>query len=286
MTEIEFYNYTKEKLNSLAEERGVKNLNRYYELTDFAKGSFLNAYEGINQVFAQLAFHAQNATMLSNIVKFESNISFLDSVLCGFDPAEFLNKYSKSSEVVETLRYSDANPDGLRWNTQKSNTRPDQLIIRYAEALIYGAIYLRSFKTKKDVLDDLLSHYPNKDYEKLIRYFRTNNPKGFSVALTCDFLKELDEAFSDLPKPDVHIKHTLCAFYNRDKNYYSSEKRELECIQDMQNITKVVNESLPNEHLTVYKLDKMIWLICSSKFYLDHIEDPKSDYLSGIRANN
>lgn len=283
MNEIEFYNYTKEKLNSLAKERGVKNLDRYYELTDFVEGSFLNSYEGIDQVFAQLAFHAQNATMLSNIVKFERNIDFLDCVFCNFNPKKFLRKYNTSKDIVEVLRYSEINSKGLKWDTKKSKTRPDYLITRYAETLINGANYLKQFETKDEVLDDLLSHYPNKDYSELISYFIKKNPQGFSVPLTCDFLKEFDEAFSDLPKPDIHIKHTLCALYNRDKDYYSSKNRELECIQDMQNITKTVNEVLPDEHLTVYKLDKMIWLICSSKFYLDHIEDSKIDYLNGIR---
>lgn len=86
--------------------------------------------------------------------------------------------------------------------------------------------------------------------------------------MTCDFLKEFDIAFSDLPKPDIHIKDTLCAFLGRDDGYYNSEKREYECIKDLQRIVAEINESLDaKKKIAVYQLDRMIWLICSGNFF-------------------
>lgn len=77
MTPIEFYKITEKTLNELAKEKGISDLRPYYELTDYNYKSSISKYNGIPQVFAQMAFHAQNATMISNIVSFEKNRDFL-----------------------------------------------------------------------------------------------------------------------------------------------------------------------------------------------------------------
>lgn len=51
----------------------------------------------------------------------------------------------------------------------------------------------------------------------------------------------------------------------------------------MQQLTEKINASLPiDKHITVYQLDRMIWLICSGNFYLHNIEDPKTLYLNKL----
>lgn len=291
MKSIDFYNLTRTMLDTLAKERGVRNIARYYDLTDYSKGSFLLSYSGKSQIFAQMAFHAQNATMISNIVNFERNLIFLDKTLCGFDPAAFLQKYPIDKRedsvlrLVEDLRYSEATDEGLRWRTDKNKTeKKDSLIKRYSNTLIESAEFVNSFKDEKAFLDDLLDHYTNKDYKSLIKYFRSRVTVGFSVALTCDFLKEFDKHFCDLPKPDIHIKDTLCSLYGLEQNYYSGEKKEYECIATMQTITREINESLDSKQkITVYQLDRMIWLICSGNFFLDARLN-KEKYLEAVKG--
>lgn len=290
--EFAFFRKTEEMLNILASEKGVKNLEKYYRLTDIAEGSFLNKYEGISQVFAQMAFHAQNATLISNIVRFEHNLAFLDDVLCGFDPKTFLEKYPEDNRdasvnrIVEDLRYDPAAGKGLKWNSSKSKEEnKDAIMKRYANSLLDCAAYLNRFHSRQDFLEDLKNHYKNKDYKTLIEYFRNNVQSGFSVALTCDFLKEFDAAFCDLPKPDIHIKDTLCALKGRNYGYYNNKTREYACIGEMQEITAEINRSLKDANrkpITVYQLDRMIWLICSGNFYLDNIADAKSKYLIAV----
>ena len=105
------------------------------------------------------------------------------------------------------------------------------------------------------------------------------------IALACDFLKELDTRF-DLPKPDIHIKDALCAYYGKEGNYYRTEKREYECIMEMQNLVCEINNELKKQNektITVYQLDRMIWLICSNKFFLDGKgKNSKEFYLSKL----
>lgn len=294
MTSIEFFKTTEHHLEKLAHEKGISDLSRYYELTDYHQGSFLNSYSGMVKVFAQIAFHAQNATLVSNIVCFERNVEFLSENLCGFNPTLFCEEF-KSDEreesvkkIVEKLRFNQQTGKGLKWNSQKSKSgKKDTIMCRYANTLIDAAEFLKKYQSRTEFLNALLKRYEHNNYKGVIAFFRNNISHGFSIALTCDFLKEFDAAFSDLPKPDIHIKDTLCSFLGHERNYYNTEKKELECIEDMQRIVKEINDALSQDKkITVYKFDRMIWLICSGNFYLDDIADYKNRYLREIKEED
>lgn len=287
---IEFYEITKTTLEELAKERGIDDLSRYYKLTDYLKGMPISDYSGLSQIFAQMAFHAQNATMISNIVNFEKNKDFLNSALCHFDPKAFIKKYNNSKRdnavlnIVEDLRFK--NNRGLKWDSSKSKPEnKDCIVKRFANTLLDCAECISKFKNRDEFLKDLLKNYgKEKDFRRLIRYFKSKIQHGFSIALTCDFLKEFDEAFSNLPKPDVHIKDTLCAYYGYKDEYFSGDTKEFECIEKMQSLTCEINKNLkPKKEITVYQLDRMIWLICSGNFFLDGTNDPKTLYLDKIK---
>ncbi len=133
-----------------------------------------------------------------------------------FYPQKILEEYSPENRsesvtrLVDDLRYNPNTGKGLQWNDDKSQPKnKDKIVTRYAETLLDCAVYLSRFDDKEAFLHDLLSHYQNKDAEALIKCFRQNVKHGFSVALTCDFLKEFDSEFCDLPKPDIHIKDTI-----------------------------------------------------------------------------
>ena len=285
-----FFELTSSTLNNIAESHNVKDIKAYYELTDFNTKTKLGrcidklGRNSVESVFVQMAFHAQNATLISNIVNFEINIDFLKRVLCDFKPEKFLTEYEEKVEsVVEALRYAANNPEGLKWNDKKNKTaRKDSLITGYAQALIECARYLSKCRDREAVLNKLKSSYTDEtDYKKLIETFHKKIHHRYSIALTCDFLKEFDEEFSFLCKPDVHIKDTLCVLLNKEENYYRTAKREYECIGEMQELVKLINAGEAKK-ITVYQLDRMIWLICSEKFFLDDVRSAKSEYLSKV----
>ena len=292
MTAIEFYELTNKNLQRLANEKKIINLERYYELTDYSSGQLLSFFSENSEkgkIFAQMAFHAQNATLISNIVKFMRNIEFLKETLCNFEPDQFLAKYTSNkktrdesvSAIVENLRWSEKNIKGLKWDTSKSKPENrDAIAKRYANTLLDCAIFLEKYKGREDFKKDLENHLEKSGYKGLIQFFRENVPNGFSIALSCDFLKEFDRAF-DLPKPDIHIKDTLCAYLNLEDGYYHTEKREYECINQFIEIVKEINLNLEHK-ITVYQLDRMIWLICSESFFLDTTGNSKERYLSEI----
>lgn len=288
-----FYKITKDTLNDLAVKHNVKDIGDYYKLTDFntktklGKCIYKLGRDSVKSVFAQMAYHAQNATLISNIVRFEDNIDFLEKVFCGFDPNVFLTEYKGkgANDVVKALRYDATKNQGLKWNDKKNKTvRIDSLITGYAQALIECAEYLFGCSDRKAVLNKLKSSYKDeKDYKKLIETFHEKIHHRYSIALTCDFLKEFHEEFSFLCKPDVHIKDTLCVLLNKGEDYYRTSKREYECIGEMQKLVELINEG-EEKKITVYQLDRMIWLICSEKFFLDGVRSSKSEYLAKIAS--
>lgn len=289
MNAIDFYKITNEMVKKMAKNHSVKNLEKYYTLTDFVAFPQLNSMGEIEQTYMQIAFHGQNATLISNIINFEKNYESIKNILCGFNPTRVLNKYfshgATKEEAVNKLIMSFSER-GICANVGKSSKRPNAIMSGYVSMLLDTAMYLKDFKSKKDIVEDLKKHYENNDVRSLITYFRNKVKSRFSVALTCDFLKEYSQEF-DLPKPDIHIKDTLCALKGLDKNYYNTEKREYECIKHMQELVCEINQWLISENktpITVYQLDRMIWLICSNKFFLDDkAMNSKDEYLLKVK---
>ena len=288
MKAIDLKNYVDEYLNNIAKLNGVTNLDRYYNNTDLLLPE-INRLENnsIQQVFAQFILHTQNGTMINSIVDFIRNYDFLRKVTCDFKPQDFLDKFNYSNEydrkksvsrIVEALRYNENNnPNGLKWKTDKSQKK-DSIIIRFSDSLIDGAVYLSKFQNKKDVIEDFNKHYDT--VENLITYAKNNFKHGFSVALCCDFLKELSSVFV-LPKPDVHIMDVMAKFKGYDFKYYKkNESRAYECIRDFIEIVNQIKNQ--DSSMTVYKLDRQIWLCCTGNFFLDIKFDIKDTFLKKI----
>ena len=84
---------------------------------------------------------------------------------------------------------------------------------------------------------------------------------GFPLA--CDFLKEI--GYTDFPKPDVHIKDIIKVLLKSDTENKISDISAYEIIIDI--ATK--------SNVTPYKMDKILWFICSGKFY-EHDTKPQS----------
>lgn len=283
MDAIEFYELTKSTLECMAQKRNISTteLAKYYKLTDkymvFYNDPDLNE---IQKVFAQMAFHAQNATMISNIVKFKENYDFLKRITKNFSPKEFLTKFEKFTEdeekidaIVEELK------DTLKWESSKTKNENKSIVRRYAHTLFDCANYLKEFNGHRQVLKDL----KNKNNNDVIKCFRKKIKHGFSVALTCDFLKEFDEEFNYLPKPDIHIMDVMRTINNKQAKY-STDKSKMELIKEIQDLTEEINKGLKNEdEITVYQLDRMIWLVCTDSFFLHSNNGSKKYYLDKIQ---
>lgn len=154
-----------------------------------------------------------------------------------------------------------------------------EIIERFINSMIDGAIYLKQFRDRQSVIDDLNKHYENT--KELIKYTKSKFRHGFSIALCCDFLKELSPTFN-LPKPDVHIMEILAIYNKHDRDYYKkNNSRAFECIDDF---IKLVNEIKKSDKtMTAYKLDRQIWLCCTGNFFLDNRLSLKELFIDGIK---
>lgn len=284
--EVLFYNLTQSALEKMAP--GI-DLKKYYELVDYREddeGVQTKGKTGISQVFYLMVSHSQNATMISNVIKFDENYEALNDKLFGFDPIEVCNQYNVTGPVqigddivkklVEELRPK------LGWKNKENQKRPDALAKRFAATALNCAFFLKDFNSKQEVIDELFSHYAGNSFKSFMEYFAQRIPTGFSIALTCDFLKELDKKFNDLAKPDVHIIDTLSELDNNPRKYRNT-KGPYACIERMREIVDIVNRE-KGDNITVYQLDRMIWLVCTGNFFLD--APTKAEYLKSVKKLN
>ena len=291
MDAVEFKQYIEKSIERLAELYGMSkpDLEKYYTLTDYQFES-IRGLSGINLVFAQYAFHAQNSQRIDKIVKFMDNFDFIKEKTKNFNPSSFLEEYHFKTEndrnetvenIIKAFKYDEDTGKGLKWSEEKSEKRPGAMIKRYANALIDGAVYFKDFETKEDVIDDFEKHYQNEDFKELISYANGLFKHGFSVALCCDFLKELDPRFK-LGKPDIHLKEVLAKYKGLHIGFYKKNgiKYDFKCLSDFLELVKEIQKTYPN--ITAYMLDRQIWLCCTGNFFLDDIEDIKQLFMKGI----
>ena len=287
MTNYEFYELVKEKLDDMASVRGLSDteINKYYGLTDRYCEFYTDPHlSEIGKVFAQIAFHAQNGTMISSIIKFNVNYNKMKVITYNFNPSAFLAVYGGQDGVDKLV--SAFKSQGFKWDSSKSKEKnKDGIVKRYSTTLISAANYLSEKPDREAILNELRGWLPpDRDYSVLIKKFRKEMKAGFGVPLACDFIKEFDEEFSDLIKPDAHLVDVMNAF--RNFNYGKNDKTKLQLVSDVQEMVKDINRELVSRdegEITAYQLDRMIWLICSDNFYLHQTGSLKSDFINIIR---
>ena len=94
--------------------------------------------------------------------------------------------------------------------------------------------------------------------------------------MACDLLKEL--GFTNYPKPDVHLIDVFSELGLSEKNAIST----FEAVTRMSAHCKEMDPTA-----TPYKIDKIIWLICSGRFYLEKpevkIERHKKQFIDYVK---
>ena len=221
-------------------------------------------------IFKELAMHAQNSPK-SNSIKF----------LKGGEPT--VRDLTGDYGLIQSARlYSTLTPFALLTYLRTTLGKPGLTFKSYwyNYALSLKAInnYLYSSsatpKTHTDVMVDFRSarSYLTKSAEcrEVVEKFITAIPRGFSIALTLDFLKEFDPIF-DYPKPDTHVKRIM--YYLFQTNPTLVKKPEM-CIDEYA-VIDLLDEILTKAKrayirfggtrpadFTHYLLDKIIYLLC------------------------
>ena len=253
-----FYNKVESFIIQLAALYGLsaKDLEEYYHCKpecDITKGASLNS------IYKRLLGSLQNRQSLPNIIKFwhKDYEKIYQEILCAFDPKKVLQKYKGESGAGQL--FNDLN-ERLHWNAEHY-----ELPKQWCDGAIGAAKVLSGYDDSISFYKELMSQAKNGELMKIANYVDKLPIKGMGFALSCDFLKEIG---IDLPKPDVHIIAVI-----KEVFFSGKDISEEELTAAFINMVDLLKKTHPE--MTAYKLDKMIWLICTGNFYL-HSTAPKT----------
>ena len=222
-----------------------------------------NGVNDISRLFKRICFHAQNMAMTSGVINFNKNYSIIKSVACEFNVDEFLGKYKSYKEVYEEIiKYL---PEGTKRSTKTGRTGPSKKLL-YAKSMYSGAKMLSEFNSYDDFINQMLA------YGDFAPEFIKYNVDGFGDTMPCDLLKELDSRF-DMCKPDRHVKECMKEITKIDDSIKGTRLDYLA----RKNLKMIAN----SVNVTAFKLDKILYLICSEYFYLDDGIKNNSDKYRG-----
>ncbi|MBR3094380.1 MAG: hypothetical protein IKH12_02170 [Clostridia bacterium] len=247
---VELYNALYKDLISLASIAGVdeSSLQKYfYPIGDTTSKSIL----------LNLCSSLQNSGMMHNSIKFnDSNHSYrniIQDALFDYDAKKASCFYSDWQSIYQAVIDRGISDNGMK---KKKETNWE----KYCRG-IYDGLQFLACENGGKIIRDLVAvtTLTEKELFKVIEISKRIHGLGFS--LTCDWLKECGCTW--LAKPDVHIYSVIQALNPKKK------LKDRDVIELMYSWADAVKESGADNTVTAYKIDKIIWLLCTSEFYLD-----------------
>lgn len=210
--------------------------------------------------YLRLASSLQNSGMMHNSIKFnesDKRHQTIQTVLFDFNAKKVLESCENGKEL-----YLKFIKNGIEDNGKKEKKETNWE--KYSKGLYEGAMFLNS-SNGQDLMNKVLALNNIETFDKSgITQIRkiAKEIHGLGFALTCDWLKECGCTW--LAKPDVHIVDVYKAVIGLDED---AKVKESDVIEYMFNWAQELKSV--DENMTAYKLDKIIWLICTGNFYLD-----------------
>lgn len=235
------YKCANEYLKSiLPENLTEQDLEKYFigDKSDFTK---------LKDVFIQLIRSAQNYQRMPNTIKFKERFNDIKIILYDFD----YNKVAMLDAV--DLYYNFRN----KFNVISKDTKMNSWY-KWSRSIIDAANFVCSFKDVEDFKHFISLYDYNTVTRMLLPLLISSKISGIGFPLACDFLKEL--GYLNYPKPDVHIVDIFSELGLSDRNIMNVFEAVIRMYEDCIEIDSTVSP---------YKIDKILWLICSGKFYLD-----------------
>ena len=233
-----------------------KDLESYYKSDNCEFSSLKDVYE-------QLISSAQNYRGMPNVIKFSERKETLKRILYGYD----FEKIRKMS--VENLYYTFREEFCVTSRDSKYNSW-----WKWSNSVIDAANFMSNFKDVNDFRKFVNQFSYNLLTKMALPLLISREIHGIGFSLACDTLKEL--GYQDYPKPDVHLKDV---FYQLG---LSESKEDIEVFEKIVTMADVCKEI--DSDVTPYKVDKILWLICSGNFYKEKINvgRHKEDFIKHI----
>jgi hypothetical protein len=201
-------------------------------------------------LYERLLGSAQNANMKAGVIGGSiGGVGKLGRVLCDFEPALVLEKYSSGWEGVLDDIVEQLKPRGSIPRTSRS------IWPRYCRSVLSGARFLSRFSSADDFYGWVDFFDEDERARPALPLLLAQEIEGIGFALACDFLKEL--GYENFSKPDAHIKDI---FWALGLSPWGTNDYE---------VFKAVARVARNAGVTPYNVDKLFWLIGSGSFYDD-----------------
>lgn len=199
-------------------------------------------YATMSDVFVQFIQSAQNYQMMPNVIDFKSRKEEVKEMLHGFDVAYVaqLNPDELCESFANQFHVENANNKRGCWH-------------KWSLAIAESARFLNEFRSLSDFEGFVQCFDYNVHTRMALPLLISEKIHGIGFALACDLLKEL--GFTGYPKPDVHLIEVFKSLGFAEANAIST----FEAVVHMADSCRV----------TPYKVDKVFWLICSGRFYLE-----------------
>lgn len=220
-----------------------------HDLIQYFQGD-VKDFNTLSEVFERLIYSAQNYQSMPNVIKFDSRYTGIKDVLYDFNYLEVknisdLDLYYKLRETFKITSVDSKHNSWLKWS----------------KSIIDAATFISKFNDVEDFKCFVAKFDYNAQTRIALPLLIEKKVRGVGFALACDFLKEL--GYLEYAKPDVHLIKVFVELGMSD----NAAIDVFESIVLMSDACKELDESI-----TPYKIDKVIWLICSGKFYLNDIE--------------
>lgn len=204
------------------------------------------SFSSLTDINAQMFETLQNRAMAPKVIKFDKNKPELMKILFDFNVHSILRVYTKES-LFEKFKERFI---------IKNVESPSNLWRKYAESIISACEFMKDFSDEKEFDEFVNIFMVNEKSRAALPLLMAQEIKGLGFVLACNFLKEL--GYTKYSKPDVHLIDVFNALNICDANEYE--------------VYKAVNRMADACGKTAFYIDKVLWLICSGKYYLDGIE--------------
>lgn len=255
---------TQQLLSEMLKDKkvSIENIEKYYKVESKLRLADKRCKVSLNDVFARMIGSQQNRSMMPNVIKYwDYQNTLFDKVLKHHDPQEVLDTYNSAEDLYHAILNEwpkDAKP---------LDKEMKGLWAQWCKAVLSAAKFIVQFKDIEALREAFGALYNNTWARAALPALLAMEVQGLQFTLACDFLKECGY---DYPKPDVHLTDVF---------------REVCDVEDSFAVYRKIIEYAAELNMTAYKLDKMIWLVCSGNFYLDKQKcpDKKEKLLKALR---
>jgi len=212
----------------------------------------------MSSINERLVYSIQNRNMMPSVINYAGRRDAMAQAWFAFSPYEIANHFNDEKQLYAELRK----------HCSDLKDTPSRLWDVFCKGVLSAA---RLFAQFEDInqLRSVFDMFQQNSWTKVaLPAMLAKEVSGIQFALSCDFLKEIGY---DYPKPDVHIMEVV-------KEYEGAELDELTVMQKVMSYAEQLK-------ITTYKLDKMMWLVCSGNFYLDEksVTGKKDQFLKEIK---